>query len=473
MNFQSIHFLLFLAVLVVACGLLWRHFGARKNLLLLASYYFYMSWDWRFGGLLAATTLVHYAVGLKLGGEERQGWRRAWLALSLLAGLGGLAYFKYANFFIQSAAELLKPLGFEAQPAWLSVVMPVGISFYTFQALSYVLDIYRREQEPTRNVRDFALFVGFFPTVLAGPITRASFLLPQLTRQQVVPAPEVETGMWLVTLGFVKKVVFADVLGAQMVDPVFANPEGYSPLYLLVVLYAYSFQIYMDVSGYTDIARGAALMCGFRLPANFDRPYCARTVSNFWQRWHISMSSFFRDYVFVSLGGSRYGHVYLNLMLTFLAIGLWHGGGWNFLLYGALHGMMVCYERFRRARRVARGLPAHDERGGWHAFAQIAFVFNFVSLTRLLFRAPDLASAGQYLQAMTDWGPSDAPFSLVGMGALVLAALLHWAYDPVRVGLIDYLRRLSVVLQGLVAALVVYIVVVFSSSKAQFVYFMF
>ncbi len=473
MNFQSIHFLLFLSVLVMACGLLWRNFGARKNLLLLASYYFYMSWDWRFGGLLAVTTLIHFAIGRKLAVEQRQGWRRAWLALSVLAGLGVLAYFKYANFFIQNAAALLQALGIEAQPALLAIVLPVGISFYTFQALSYVFDIYRRQQEPTPDLRDFALFVGFFPTVLAGPITRASVLLPQLSRQQVVPGPEVETGMWLVARGFVKKVVFADVLGAQMVDPVFANPDAYSPLYLLVTLYAYSFQIYMDVSGYTDIARGAALMCGFRLPPNFDRPYCAQTVSNFWQRWHMTMSSFFRDYVFIGLGGSRYGHVYFNLMLTFIAIGLWHGGGWNFLLYGALHGAMVCYERFKRAQRVARGLPAGDEGSGWRAVAQIAFVFSFVSFTRLLFRAPDLASAGQYLNAMTDWSLNESPVSLIGIVALIAAALLHWTGDPLRAGIIDHLRRMSVALQGALLALVAYIVVIFSSSKAQFVYFMF
>lgn len=445
----------------------------RKNLLLLTSYYFYMSWDWRFGGLLAVTTLVHFAVGRKLAGEQREGWRRAWLALSVLAGLGVLAYFKYANFFIQSAVVLLKVLGFEVQPAVLSITLPIGISFYTFQALSYVFDIYRRQLEPTRDLRDFALFVGFFPTVLAGPITRASYLLPQLTRQQVVPGEEVETGLWLVAQGFVKKVIFADVLGAQMVDPAFANPEAYSTLFLLTALYAYSFQIYMDVSGYTDIARGSALMCGFRLPPNFDRPYSARTVSNFWQRWHMSMSSFFRDYIFVGLGGSRHGNAYLNLMLTFLAIGLWHGGGWNFLLYGTLHGMLVCYERFRRSRRVACGLPALDNRGGWHAVAQVAFVFHFVSFTRLLFRAPDLVSAGRYLNAMVDWSQNESPFSLIGTAALVLAALLQWAYYPDHVGLLRYLRRLPVALSGLLLAFVAYVVVIFSSSKAQFVYFMF
>lgn len=473
MNFQSLHFLLFLFGLILACGLLWRNFASRKNLLLVASYYFYMSWDWRFGGLLAITTIVHFAVGRKLADEKRQGWRRAWLTLSVLAGLGVLAYFKYANFFIQSAVVLLKAFGIEAQPSTLSIFLPIGISFYTFQALSYVFDIYRRQQEPTRDLRDFALFVGFFPTVLAGPITRASCLLPQLTHQQVVPGDEVETGMWLVAQGFLKKVVFADVLGAQMVDPAFANPEAYSPLFLLTALYAYSFQIYMDVSGYTDIARGAALMCGFRLPPNFDRPYSARTVSNFWQRWHMSMSSFFRDYVFIGLGGSRHGHAYFNLMLTFLAIGLWHGGGWNFLLYGALHGALVCYERFRRSRRVTCGLPAVDERGGWHAVAQIAFVFHFVSFTRLLFRAPDLVSAGQYLSALTDWSRHEFPVSLVGTTALVSAALLHWVYKPNRVDLLHFQRRLPVALTGLLLALAAYVVVVFSSSKAQFVYFMF
>jgi len=473
-NFQSLHYLLFLTGIVAACGLLWRHFDGRKNLLLAASYYFYMAWDWRFCALLAAVTLLQYTVALRIAGARSRRGRNAWLALALAASLGMLAYFKYANFFVQSAAALLLALGVQAHPGLLQVVVPVGISFYTFQGLSYVVDVHRGQLEPTSNLRDFALFIAFFPTVLAGPITRGSQLLPQLARQQTVPGPEVERALWLVARGFVKKVLFSDVLAAEWVDPAFENPEACSPLFLLAALCAYSFQIYMDISGYTDIARGAALLCGLRLPENFDRPYRAHSVSNFWQRWHISMSSFFRDYLFIGLGGSRHGNVYRNLLFTFLAIGLWHGGGWNFLLYGLLHGTLVCIERWRRKRREAAGLPPAEASTGLRAAWQIAGVFLFVSLTRVLFRAPDLDGAARYVAALSRVEHTTTPVHPLGLVMLVLAALLHWAVPrelPER--LVERLCRWPVAAQAALLTLVFYLNIVFSSSQAPFVYFKF
>ena len=474
MNFQSLHFLVFLFVLVIACGLLWRHFTARKNLLLVASYYFYMCWDWRFAGLLLGSTLLYYLCGQLVFGASSVGRRRLWLGLALVGGLGTLGYFKYANFFVQSAAELASVLGFQAHPAVLKLVLPIGISFFTFQGLSYVIDIYRRQLEPTNNLRDFALFVSFFPTVLAGPITRGGQLLPQLHRQHTVPAFEVEQGLALVVRGFVKKVVFADVLATELVDPAFADPYACSPLFLLLAVYAYSFQLYMDVSGYTDIARGAALQCGFRLPQNFDRPYMATSVSNFWQRWHMSMSGFFRDYVFIGMGGSRFGNVYLNLMVTFLAIGLWHGGGWNFLLYGLLHGGMVCIERALRTRRGLVGAPAVPVAGSGRQWLQIAWVLTFVSLTRILFRAPDLESAAHYLGAMLGgWRDSVVPFSQPGLALLVIAAVLHWGPRDWAYQQFARLRTAPVPLQALGLVGLVYVVMAFSSQRAPFVYFLF
>lgn len=474
MNFQSLHYLMFLTGIVAACGLLWRHFEGRKNLLLLASYYFYMAWDWRFGALLAASTLLPYVVALRIAGARSRRGRNAWLGLGLAGSLGTLAYFKYANFFVQGAAALLQAVGLQAHPGLLQAVVPVGISFYTFQGLSYVVDVHRGQLEPTRNLRDFALFIAFFPTVLAGPITRGAQLLPQLARQQAVPGPDVERALWLVARGFIKKVLFSDVLASEWVDPAFENPETYSPLFLLTALCAYSFQIYMDVSGYTDIARGAGLLCGFRLPENFNRPYSAHSVSNFWQRWHISMSSFFRDYVFIGLGGSRRGNVYRNLLLTFLAIGLWHGGGWNFLLYGLLHGALVCLERWRRKRREAAGLPPAEALAGLRAALQIGGVFLFVSLTRVLFRASDLASAARYVAALTHLEHTTTPVHPLGLSMLALAALLHWAVPRQLPGqLVDRLCRWPVVAQAALLVLVFYLNVVFGSSQAPFVYFKF
>ncbi len=473
MNFLSLHFLLFLTTLVVLCGVLWRHFDARKNLLLVASWYFYMCWDWRYAGLLLATTLLHYGVALAIAREPRLLQRRLWLALSVAAGIGALGYYKYAGFFLDGATALLRGIGLDVQPPVLEVALPIGISFYTFQALSYVIDVYRGQTPATRQLRDFALFVAFFPTVLAGPITRAGQLLPQFTRQMTVPGTEVESATGLVIRGFIKKVVFADVLAASFVEPAFADPAACSPLFLFLAINAFSFQVYMDVSAYTDIARGAAALCGFRLPQNFDHPYAARTVSNFWQRWHISMSSFFRDYVFISLGGSRHGNVYVNLMVTFLAIGLWHGGGWNFLLYGALHGTAVCLERAWRQRRQAPGDAARPDAGRLRAALQILLVFQFVTFTRILFRAPDLASAGAYLAAMTNWDQTHTPVSAPGLVVLALAALLHWGFPTARDNALERFRRLAAPLQAMALVLIVYVTVAFGANQSPFVYFKF
>lgn len=473
MNFQSLHFLVFLFALVVACGLLWKQFNARKNLLLVASYYFYMSWDWRFLGLLVGSTLLYYVAARLIRAETRPAWRRAWLGLALLGGLGVLGYFKYANFFIRSAIDLAAVLGFQAQISVLNLVLPVGISFFTFQGLSYVIDVYRRQLEPTTNMRDFALFISFFATVLAGPITRGSQLLPQFAKQQTVPALEVEQGLALIVRGFLKKVVFAEVLAAQLVDPAFANPQAFSSGYLLVVLYAYSFQIYMDVSGYTDVARGAALLCGFRLPQNFNSPYLATSVSNFWQRWHMTMSGFFRDYVFIGLGGSRYGNVYVNLMLTFIAIGLWHGGGWNFLLYGALHGGMVCVERVLRERRERAGLAAAPALSRLQLILRVAWVFNFVSFTRILFRSSDLASASKFLVAMFGGLQGVSEFNGLALSVLAVAALLHWCRPAANYPALDRLRTAPVPLHAACIVLAVYAMIALSSRKAPFIYFVF
>lgn len=473
MSLLSAHYLVFLLVVVALCGVLRARFSARKNMLLLASYYFYACWDWRFCGLLALITALNYLVGARLAVARRPAERRAWLALALAGGLGALAYFKYARFFVDSLALLLQGLGLHADMALLNLALPVGISFFTFQSLSYVFDIYRGQQAPARDVRDFALYVAFFPTLLAGPIARAHQLLPQLEREQA-PAPDrVEAGLGLVMRGFVKKIVFADTLAATLVDPAFANPGSYAPLFLLLAVYAYSFQIYMDVSAYTDMARGSAALCGFELPQNFNRPYAATSVSNFWQRWHMSVSGFFRDYVFFALGGSRHGHVYTNLMLTFLAIGLWHGGNWKYVLYGALHGGMVCFERWLRGRRERRGADAVAAPSLARHVLQVALAFHFVALSRVFFRAADIGAGLDYLRAMTQFGQTAMPLQIGGVVVLAASALLHWALPDAGARLVDGVRRLPAVAQGLVIVMACYGLAALSSGQASFVYFQF
>ncbi|MEZ5529346.1 MAG: MBOAT family O-acyltransferase [Porticoccaceae bacterium] len=473
MSFQSFHFLVFfLITLVLIRTWLWKRPEAKKNVLLFASYYFYMCWDWRFLGLIVGITLINYVIGPKIAGATSSRAKKGWLGLSLGASLGILAYFKYANFFIDSMNVLLSGFGVEGQLPLLNVLLPVGISFYTFQSISYTLDIYRQRTEPVSSLRDFALFVAFFPQLVAGPIVRASHFLPQLQGEHKEEGNAMETGFALIIRGFVKKVAIADVLALHIVDPAFANPSDYSPLFLLIGIYAYSYQVYMDFSGYTDIARGVARTLGYELQINFNRPYKAISVSDFWQRWHISMSSFFRDYLYFGLGGSKYGNVYRNLLLTFVAIGVWHGAGWNFVAYGFCHGGFVCFERWRRGRRQAAGLREPHYRGVGLAL-QIFLIFNVIAFTRLLFRGGSLEGAVNYGHAMLDFSNTVFPVDVVGLVVLLVAVVFHytpdsWTYDWKKV----YCKLPSMVQGGLIVTLV-FLLVAVSSGQAPFIYFQF
>lgn len=471
MSFLSLHFLLFLAALFVL-----THSGftreTRNNILLAASYYFYMCWDWRFPVLVVVNTLANYYAARAIAASDDPRRRRLFLGLALAASLGLLGYFKYANFFIESFAALLRGLGLEADLPLLQVLLPVGISFFTFQSLSYTLDVYRRQQAPCTSLRDFALFVAWFPTVLSGPITRARQILPQIQDEGPADPDRIESGLALMVRGFVKKVAFADVLALHLVNPAFSDPGAYSWWFLVLAVYAYTFQIYMDLSGYTDIARGASRLLGFELPTSFNRPYLAASVSNFWQRWHMTMSGFFRDYLFFSLGGSKRGNVYVNLMLTFIAIGMWHSAGWNFIVYGCIHGGVVAVERWGRNRRERRGLPPLPEHGlQW--LLRMALVFNIVAFSRILFRSPDLAGAWAYLEAIVAGAGRAAPLSALGALALGLSFALH--YIPARFtdGLLESLRRRPVAHQAAGLVLVIYGLMTLSTGEATFVYFKF
>ncbi len=473
MIFQSFHFLVFfLVTLWVVRELLARNSEAKKNFLLVASYYFYMCWDWRFAGLILAITLINYFVGPYIASAGTPKAKRGWLALSLVSSLAILAYFKYADFFIDSMNRLLSGLGFSGDLPLLQVVLPLGISFYTFQSISYTLDIYRGRIAPVHSLRDFALFVAFFPQLVAGPIVRASHFLPQLGADRKEEAGAMESGFALILRGFIKKVAIADALALHIVDPAFSDPAAYSPLFLLVGLYAYSYQVYMDFSGYTDIARGTARTLGYELPINFNRPYKATSISDFWQRWHISMSSFFRDYLFHGLGGSKYGNVYVNLLITFVAIGIWHGAGWNFVLYGLCHGVLVGLERWRRVRRRRLGIPERRYRG-LHLAWRIFWVFNVVSLARLLFRGGSIEGAVAYGQAMLDFGVTRLPLDMVGVSVLLLAVALHYTPDRWAVGWKKLYCRLPAMVQGGVMVVTIFVLIAVSTGQAPFIYFQF
>ena len=282
--------------------------------------------------LIFASTITDYVAGLQMKRADEtgaEGRRKAWLTVSLVLNLGLLGVFKYANFFYSSAVDVANVFGAELIFERLAIMLPAGISFYTFQTMSYSIDVYRRRMEPEENFLRFALFVGYFPQLIAGPIVRAVDFVPQLSRRPVLTRAQVSRALYLIGIGLVKKVLFADTLGINLVDPVFNSPEQYTSLEALIALYAYTMQVYLDFSAYSDIAIGSALLFGFQLPDNFDRPYMAVSIQDFWRRWHKTLGSWLRDYLYYPLGGSRDGawRTYYNLFVTFVLIGLWHGEG--------------------------------------------------------------------------------------------------------------------------------------------------
>lgn len=334
----------FFAFFLLVFGVHWllSSNGARKGWLLCTSYFFYAAWDWRFLSLILFSTYLDYGVGRMLDRAQTERRRRAWLALSLAGNLYVLGLFKYFGFFVESAAAFLDLIGFPTPLPTLRLILPVGISFYTFQTLSYTIDIYRRELRPTRNLLDLALFVGFFPQLVAGPIVRARDFLPQLRSPRRLVEVDVRSAATLFLIGFVKKACISDNL-ARIADPYFASPESYDALSAWAATFFYTVQVYCDFSGYSDMAIASAALLGFRLKLNFDFPYFASNIAQFWRRWHISLSSWLRDYLYIPLGGNRGSRlfVYRNLMITLTLCGLWHGAAWNFVLFGALHGLAV------------------------------------------------------------------------------------------------------------------------------------
>lgn len=350
MLFNSIDFLLFFPV--VAIGYFIVPFRARWLLLLAASYYFYASWNPAYLLLIIGSTLVDYIVALQIGSTPAGKKRRALLFISLGTNLGLLFVFKYFNFFIESFAAMMASASIPVSMPILNVLLPVGISFYTFQTLGYTIDVYRGDKQPERHLGIFALYVSYFPQLVAGPIEKSTHLLPQFHNQYNFDYERITNGLKLVAWGFFKKIVIADRL-ARLVDTVYSNPGAYDGPQLLLATYFFAFQIYCDFSGYSDIAIGASQIMGYDLMENFRRPYFAASIGDFWKRWHISLSGWFRDYLYISLGGKRVSKAfwYRNIAIVFLVSGLWHGANWTFVVWGALH---ACYLIFGAALAPTR-----------------------------------------------------------------------------------------------------------------------
>ena len=393
MLFNSLHFLVFFPVVL---GL---YFGLpprwRAPLLLVSSYYFYLSWRPVYGLLLAGTTLLDYYSGVRMGRLAAPAQRRPWLYLSLASNLGTLFIFKYFNFFVGTAGELATALHQPFAAPTLALALPVGVSFYTFQSVAYVVDVYQSKLPAEQNLGRFALFVAFWPQLVAGPIERGGQMLPQLRERHEFSYGRVASGLRLMAWGMFKKVVLADRL-AQMVNPIFDHPHKFQGPATMASRGGFTLQIYTDFSGYTDLARGAARVLGYRLVLNFRQPYFAASVSDFWRRWHMSLSGWFRDYVYIPLGGNRRGPVrtYANLFIVFLLSGLWHGASWTFIAWGALHGLYLVAEGLTQPARaaLARGLGLAARPRLLHALG-MASTLGLVAYAWIFFRANSLGDA--------------------------------------------------------------------------------
>jgi alginate O-acetyltransferase complex protein AlgI len=423
MLFPTITFAVFFMIVLPVSWLLMPRRRRWKLFMLAASYYFYGYWNWRFVFLLAASTVASQYLAQRIHAAKEDRAKRLWLTAAVIANLAVLCAFKYYDFFVTEAQNVLSNLGLDLSPGLLSVTLPVGISFFTFQALSYVIDIYRGTLKPGRLI-DFAVFLSFFPHVVAGPIVRPAEYMPQLKERHDPRRIDASRAFFLIFIGLFKKVVIANVLATEIVDTVFASPQQHSGLEVLVGIYGYAIQIYADFSGYTDIAIGLALLLGFRFPQNFDSPYTATSIQDFWRRWHMTLSRWLRDYLYVPLGGNRGGRLatYRNLMLTMVIGGLWHGAAWTFVVWGAIHGTFLCIEHARRARRERLGLEDPPDTRRRRIVARLA-TFHIVCFAWIFFRAESFDAAGAVLSRLVDVSDWLDPSPLITAGVLLAIAV--------------------------------------------------
>lgn len=474
MLFHSADFLKFFSAFALLYWLARGHLRARNTLILAGSYFFYGWWDYRFLALIALSTLIDYAMGLAMAGARTQTRRMVFLGISIAGNLGMLGFFKYYGFFAASMAELLQRAGLPFHPWSLDIILPVGISFYTFQTMSYSLDVYRGQIKPTRDLLAFAAYVSFFPQLVAGPIERARHLLPQFERTLRLTRPMVEEGIWLCLWGLFKKVVVADNL-APLVDMVYGADDVRGPVIALATL-AFGLQIYCDFSGYSDMARGLALLLGFDIMVNFHLPYAATGLRDFWRRWHISLSTWLRDYVYISFGGNRrgIGSTYRNLMLTMVLGGLWHGAAWHFVVWGFYHGLGLIGQHLWMRRRNRKDVPKAPPRaprfrpGAW--LATMVFVFY----GWLLFRADSLAHIADLTTHA--WAPAWPVWIsgyLLNLALFTVPLVLMEAWQCLAGNRLAPLRTSWIARSGVQGVLLLGIILYWRQEGSPFIYFQF
>ncbi len=452
---------------------------ARLVFVTLFSYFFYYKSSGVYFFLLAVVTVSDWLIGGQIGkildrNPENKGQARWLIALSVIIDLSLLAYFKYTNFFLGSISEII---GNNFQP--LDIFLPVGISFFTFQSLSYTIDIYRREIRPLPSLLDYAFFVSFFPQLVAGPIVKARDFVPQIRKPLQITRRMFGMGVYLIIIGLFKKAVISDYISINFVERVFDQPDMFSGLEVLLGIYGYALQIYCDFSGYSDMAIGIALLLGFRFPMNFNAPYKSVSVTDFWRRWHISLSTWLRQYLYISLGGNRKGklRMYLNLFMTMLLGGLWHGASWNFILWGALHGVALGCHKF-----FSQEILHHDRHyysAGWRRIVAIIITFHFVCFCWIFFRCSDMETAVTMLnQVATNFHPELLWQVISGypwvFGLMAFGIISHYLPDSWQQHIVARLSMTNVFVCAVLITAVIYIVIQVKSSDIQpFIYFQF
>ena len=464
MQFNSFVFLIFFSVTY----LLYLLSGHRQQnrILLAASYFFYAAWDYRFLALILFSTAVNYVAAQHIHSSQSAAFRKKLLVLTIAVNLGLLGFFKYYNFFADSLTHLLAWFGMAPPALSLHIILPVGISFYTFQTMSYTIDVYRKRIDACKSPVDFSLYVAFFPQLVAGPIERATHFLPQICNPRIISSNLFKTGAFLFLYGLFEKVVVADNL-AVLVDSVYNSGKS-DGLTVLLATYGFSFQILADFDGYSNMAKGLAAMMGFSLMTNFNAPYFSQTASEFWNRWHISLSSWLRDYLYIPLGGNRHGKAATirNLIITMLLAGLWHGASWMFILWGAFHALLLVV--YHLAAAPIKRLPV---------FVQRLLFFHLVCFGWLLFRAADL----DQLRSLLDQLLFNFSLSLESGHLLMLKQLFLFCTIPLLYQFFQIRRdtryplfRLPIFVRSLSYVLLFYMIVIFGLNNAQsFIYFQF
>ena len=473
MVFTSLHFVAFFVVVYALYRVLPHR--AQNVMLLVASYYFYAAWDWRFLSLLIGSTVVDFLVGRYLGGEHSASKRRRALVVSLIYNLGVLAIFKYFNFFEQSLISLAGWFGWKLDGVTLNVVLPIGISFYTFMTVSYVIDVYRREIKPTTHLLDFALFVAYFPHLVAGPILRASLLLPQIEKPRTISVAQSNEGLWLIGWGCFQKMFLADNL-APLVESVFTPGAAPGGLDVVLAVYAFALQIYGDFAGYSNIARGVSKLLGIELNINFLFPFFSTSIQAYWRAWHISLSTWLRDYLYIPLGGSRGGELktYRNLLFTMTLGGLWHGAAWTTVLWGTYQGVCLVAGRIIGVKHPESGESLSSL--GWRRLLPAFGMFQVWCLGLLLFRSSSLAHFAQLSRTVvTDFAPTAETWVSLALPMLqILTPFLIVHFYQARRGSEMAPMQLPLVVRYALYGALFWLVLLFGSFQgAQFIYFQF